>query len=346
LTGKSITICFAAAYRTKFVPIKSSLQKKIFSYILLILLVLSLGNLLAFGPSWSSVFLILQSLAVLILVYVLMNYLITLPLQQVLNGVREFRHGKHSQELQSKRLDEIGSLAQECNRQILEIKRLREELADFNEALERKVGQRTAILKRVINHLQKKMNTESLSGLANRRYFDEYSQMLFEHARKNGQDLTCLMIDVDNFKQVNDCWGHSVGDMIIVFLGELLKAFTRLGDLCARYGGDEFVVLLNKCSREETEKIAERIRMHFAREVYRFAENTSQKKSKTNGSGNENPAGDNENGLGRDFEPRLSIGIAILKEGNVSKVSDLMKMADEALYQAKQAGRNCVMLYA
>jgi len=328
------------------VPVKSSLQKKIISYILLILLVLSLVNLLAFGLSWRSIFFILQILLALLLIHVLVNYLITHPLQELLNGLREFRHGKPHKTIRLDRLDEIGSLAQECDRQILEIKRLREELVDFNEGLERKVVQRTAILKRVINHLQKKMHTESLSGLANRRYFDEYSQMLFEHARKNGQDLACLMIDVDNFKQVNDCWGHSVGDAIIVFLGELLKAFTRLGDLCARYGGDEFVVLLNKCSREETEKIAERIRLHFAREVYRFAGNTSQKKTKTNGSGNENPAGDNKRGLAREFEPRLSIGIAILKEGNVSKVSDLLKMADEALYQAKQAGRNCVKLYA
>jgi len=170
-----------------------------------------------------------------------------------------------------------------------------------------------------------------MTGLANRRHFGQYSLRLFEQARYNKEDLACIMIDIDNFKQVNDRFSHITGDCVIVMIGELLKASIRQGDLCARFGGDEFIMLLQDCSATKAMQIAERIRHDFSHKTVEIIKQSMEE--------------DNAGWNSGDFTDKdinvltgLSIGIASLMKNQPDNLEQLIKMADKALYKAKQVG--------
>ena len=274
------------------------------------------------------------------------NYIYFKPLQNLLSEIRAVRYGRCSEFTNLNRHDEFGDLAHEFQLLYMDRDCLGLELEDIHKIIERKVLYRTLTLRRLVRRLKKHTKIESLTGLANRRHLDEYSCMAFDDAVRNNNDLACIMIDVDNFKQVNDNWGHITGDAIIIFVAELIQVLTRQGDMCARYGGDEFLVLLLKCDETEAGKVAERIRLHFAREVRQFFESDSVK---------QNPANMNDKNIkmtnnavitiSNHVEPRLSMGIATLKQNQPVSINDLMQMADKALYNAKEKGRNRVIEY-
>ncbi|MBN1766519.1 MAG: diguanylate cyclase [Sedimentisphaerales bacterium] len=273
--------------------------------------------------------------AVLIVSFLISKYLMLNPLHNLVRNMKKLRFGKRIRLLPSDRSDELGDLAHEINLMYISLMQFREDLAENQNLIQRKVLSRTADLCKSIRKLQEDSQTDSLTGLANRGYFDKQSCVLFDNALRTNGNLACLMIDIDNFKQVNDNWGHKTGDELIEFLGKLLKAITREDDLIARYGGDEFVALLPGCSQKEVARIADRLRLHFARETHQFMR-PEHKKS--------NPA-DETADSDRDTEPRLSIGIATFHDNHPLNVDHLMKMADQALYRAKEAGRNCVVTY-
>ena len=139
---------------------------------------------------------------------------------------------------------------------------------------------------------------------------------MFKQARANRMDLTCVMIDVDNFKEVNDTFGHAAGDDLLAGLGRLLRACTRPCDVAGRYGGDEFVLLLPDCSCEQGHSVADRIRKLFAEQ--RLCSDVEQ------------------------CPARLSMGVAGVSRNDCGSGAELLAAADRALYRAKEAGRNCV----
>lgn len=273
------------------------------------------------------------------------NYIFFRPLHNLLSKIRAVRYGRCSELANLNRHDELGELANEFQRLYTDRNRLGRNLNDIHKVVERKVLYRTSTLMRLVRRLKKHTNIESLTGLANRRHLDEYSHMMFDDAMKNNYDLACMMIDVDNFKQVNDNWGHATGDSIIIFVAELIQALTRQGDTCARYGGDEFVVLLPECDEAEANKIAERIRLHFAREVRQFFDKDKQNPIKLSKNKNIRMTNNADIIISNHVEPRLSMGFATIKKNQPASVSDLMQMADKALYNAKEKGRNRVMGY-
>ena len=270
------------------------------------------------------------------------NYIYIRPLRNLLREIRAIRYGRCSELTNFDRYGEFGELANEFQLLYTDRDRLGRELEDIHKVIERKVLYRTSILMRLVRRLKKHTNIESLTGLANRRHLDEYSRIMFDNAMRNNNDLACLMIDVDNFKNVNDNWGHATGDAIIIFVAELIQALTRQGDMCARYGGDEFLVLLTDCDETEAGKIAERIRLHFAREVRQFFESGKYSSAKINNK-NIRMTNSAETIMLNNVEPRLSMGFATLKKNQPVSVSDLIQMADKALYNAKEKGRNRVM---
>ena len=160
---------------------------------------------------------------------------------------------------------------------------------------------------------------DALTGCLNRRSFSEQFEQLFQSAREDGSELSCIMVDLDHFKSVNDNFGHATGDEVIKLLAEILKANTRREDLVGRYGGEEFCLVLPGKPLDVAMKAAERIRLRVKDESTKRYENG----------------------------PRVtaSLGVASIRD-NPENPSALNNMADEALYGAKQTGRNRVVSYA
>ena len=154
-------------------------------------------------------------------------------------------------------------------------------------------------------------NHDPLTLCLNRRFLDRKLDSLFTKAKADGTHLSCLMIDIDFFKSVNDRYGHATGDQVIKAVADVLKSCTRDTDLVGRYGGEEFCVLLPRLNLESAAQIAERMRQAI------------EEKS---------CAG---------IEITVSVGVASL-EFNASKPHELVGQADKALYAAKKGGRNQV----
>jgi diguanylate cyclase (GGDEF)-like protein len=154
---------------------------------------------------------------------------------------------------------------------------------------------------------------DELTGIANRRRFFESAARDFTAARRHGQELTALMVDIDHFKQVNDLYGHASGDDVIRGVAERLNAQMRTTDLLGRYGGEEFAFLVQGAS--PADDLPERLRAAIAAEA--FATRSG-------------PLG-----------ITISIGMAYLTPADAD-VAALLARADRALYRAKHEGRNCV----
>ena len=162
-------------------------------------------------------------------------------------------------------------------------------------------------------------NTDFLTGLNNRRYFSFLAALEFRKAMEDAEPLSLLLIDIDNFKSINDTFGHDVGDQALKTFAEHLRQCSRSSDVLCRYGGEEFCVLLPETDLVTANQIAERVRLHFERMSL--------------------------NHEGRPVAWTISIGVALLNP-QVRSVDMLIKHADIACYQAKQNGRNCVMSFS
>ena len=159
--------------------------------------------------------------------------------------------------------------------------------------------------------------TDFLTGICNRRRFDEVLDLEWRRAQRGQQFFSLLMIDADQFKSFNDQFGHQAGDDALKALTECISEGVRRGsDLCARFGGEEFSVLLPNTSIDEALTVAENIRLSV--ESLRAQQ------------------------LGRaDSTPTISVGVATIIPRIGLEPRDLVRAADKALYEAKAAGRNC-----
>jgi diguanylate cyclase (GGDEF)-like protein len=160
-------------------------------------------------------------------------------------------------------------------------------------------------------------DTDPLTELLNRRRFSELAEVEFARAKRYSNPIAVIMLDIDHFKQVNDTYGHGVGDQVLKAIAERLRA-VRVSDILARYGGEELVALCPETSAEEAERLAERLCLALRE---RDIETT------------EGP-----------IPITASIGVATLERG-VENLDALIDRADQALYAAKSAGRNCVRVY-
>jgi diguanylate cyclase (GGDEF)-like protein len=162
--------------------------------------------------------------------------------------------------------------------------------------------------------------TDPLTGLSNRRHFGEQLTRQFSEAARYNVDLSCCMIDLDHFKQLNDTLGHQIGDALICLAAKSIKEVCRSSDIAARYGGDEFVLLLPHTTAEEAEATVERIRHAIAQRC--------------------------DNHPKVRLPVTLSIGVASLKRDYPDSGDGLVAMADRALYMAKERGKNCVVCFS
>jgi diguanylate cyclase (GGDEF)-like protein len=166
--------------------------------------------------------------------------------------------------------------------------------------------------------LQRQANVDPLTQVYNRRYFADHTLDVLS----TPQSVAFLSFDVDHFKSLNDRYGHEVGDQVLQIICQRVQHILRDGDVLARFGGEEFIVLLMDADEQTARIIAERIRSHVEREP--FSTNAGE------------------------LQVTISIGLALYSGvlENQQQMEALLRHADQAMYAAKRNGRNCVEVYA
>ena len=163
---------------------------------------------------------------------------------------------------------------------------------------------------------------DGLTEIANRRYFDEYSDKEWKRAQRDQNPFSVVMIDLDSFKSYNDTYGHQQGDVCLKKVADVLKgAMKRPADLAARYGGEEFVLILPDTDAEGALNLAKKLRKDVEGLKLEHKNNVCEK------------------------WVTVSLGVAtdVVKKGN--SFADLLAKADKALYKAKESGRNRASLF-
>lgn len=273
---------------------------------------------------------LLQSLMLAGLIMLMFNRMVTVHVQRIASHLARVRPSNLAVQLHlgrsRQRPDELtqlesgvnqlqSSLASYLKRQQL----YEQELADHRDRLAQLVDERTAELQAANERLQKLARTDPLTGLPNRRHFDEARTTEMRRARRNGQSLSLLVCDIDFFKGYNDHYGHAMGDRCLCAVALALQAqLGRAGDMVARIGGEEFGVLLPSTSRSAAYKLAERLREAVAACAIEHLHSEAAK------------------------VVTISVGLAVLEPGATGDFEALFQEADEALYRAKAAGRNRV----
>lgn len=160
--------------------------------------------------------------------------------------------------------------------------------------------------------------TDPLTGLHNRRHLFQEMEREFARSQRYRRPLACFMLDIDHFKQVNDTCGHQVGDRVLVLMAEVIRASVRNTDIAGRFGGEEFMILAPETPAANALVLGERLRTKVAART-----------------GEEQPA-----------VPRVtvSIGVSTTEHPAASDINELVRLADEALYRAKDGGRDRVVV--
>ena len=159
--------------------------------------------------------------------------------------------------------------------------------------------------------------TDSLTGLLNRQAFMDRSAGELIYARRNNAFEHVLMIDIDNFKRVNDTWGHQCGDLVLKEVARLLSEEKRDSDLLSRYGGEEFLLLMGGITPEDAKKRAEKLRNSIAQHIFSWMDTV--------------------------IPVTISIGISSRQGFDIKQINDLIAESDKLLYIAKDCGKNQVI---
>ncbi len=167
--------------------------------------------------------------------------------------------------------------------------------------------------------LDRRAKHDALTGLADRGVLEARLEAVFTAIRDEGGTMAVIMCDLDRFKKVNDTYGHDVGDRALLRIAEVLEKHRRETDLCCRYGGEEFAVVLDQTNGETAQRVAERLRLEVQRTVFTAKDER--------------------------VHLRLSAGIAAYPELFVKDGKELLVLADEALRMAKSQGRNRSLLH-
>ena len=178
----------------------------------------------------------------------------------------------------------------------------------------------SSIVSSVIDHgyialqARRQAKTDSLTGIANHRHFHETLDREIARANRKRGVFSLVLIDIDNFKKVNDTYGHQIGDAVLVDMTHRIMAMVRGGDVLARYGGEEFGIILPDTGLDGAEILADRILRAISSQPFTFAQ--------------------------REIGYTVSIGLAVYRGGDEIGKDRLIAAADRALYDSKETGRN------
>jgi diguanylate cyclase (GGDEF)-like protein len=193
-------------------------------------------------------------------------------------------------------------------RSLLRIKKLQQELADREKQLSEMNGQ--------LLHISM---TDGLTGVDNRRALEQRLHEMFEHSLRLHEPIACVMCDIDHFKKVNDTYGHAAGDETLKQFAEILRDEAREIDRVGRYGGEEFLLLLPGTVLDSAVTFAERVRQRVEEHTFSFEGGTLKR--------------------------TVSLGVASWPHPRIKGREEMLKAADDALYVAKEMGRNRVVRF-
>jgi diguanylate cyclase (GGDEF)-like protein len=166
----------------------------------------------------------------------------------------------------------------------------------------------------LLGKLEDEARVDQLTGVLNRRGFEERLPIELDRARRDGTSVGVVAFDIDRFKRVNDEWGHETGDRVLAHLGAVLRAHTRSADVVARTGGEEFVAVLTGSDAAEAQAYAERVRAAFC--------------------------------APSDLElPRVTVSAGVTTTEAPDSAGTLLQQSDTALYAAKRAGRDRTVVH-
>jgi len=235
-----------------------------------------------------------------------LSYRIRGYLTALRGGLKELEAGNFHHKLASSGTDEFGEFIKEFNN----MKQTLEETTISRDTLQKEIDERTYALKHIAS-------TDPLTQVFNRRKLQEQAELEIARSRRHDEPLSVLLFDADHFKSINDEYGHSIGDLVLIHLCRLSESVMRENDLIARYGGEEFVILLPHTDLHGANELAARIQSRLKDYPFRSEEEI--------------------------IPLTVSIGIACLQLD--TGFSDLIRDADTALYEAKKSGRNCIKLF-
>jgi diguanylate cyclase (GGDEF)-like protein len=236
------------------------------------------------------------------------------PIEQLARSAKQVQNNQPGAHFSLQHpVQEIAQLGQSIDAMTRSLLGKERELQEANASLEATVAQRTADLMQANAELLSLATHDALTGVYNRRRFDEKITEYSLLSRRTGRPFALLLIDADYFKRINDTHGHAVGDEVLKQLAQLIQASLRTTDFVARYGGEEFAVLLPEIAQPDTpEVVAEKIRAAVADAEFATVGQVT-----------------------------VSIGVSLADPADNSPTA-LIKRADQQLYQAKAAGRNQV----
>jgi diguanylate cyclase (GGDEF)-like protein len=285
----------------------------------------------------TTVWLCLAALGGVILLNAIISRGLVNPIKGLSRASQKIAQGDFNHSLQDSGIQELSVLANSFDQMSQEIQQSRQQLEEYSRSLEQKVGDRTQALQQEIQHrtiaetalqaanqeLQRLAYLDGLTQIANRRLFDERLSQEWPRMKREQLPLSLILCDVDYFKQYNDTYGHQAGDDCLRLVAQALAtAARRPPDLAARYGGEEFAVLLPNTSLTGAMGVANVIQAHL-KTLQISHRNSTVSQFVT-----------------------LSFGVASLIPNDQTAPEQLLSQVDQALYQAKLAGRDRINIYS
>jgi diguanylate cyclase (GGDEF)-like protein len=217
----------------------------------------------------------------------------------------------------SNRNDEVGTIQNAIISMVTRIRSHSQLLDDVNQSLEVKIQERTKELEDANKQLKALSITDPLTQLANRRHFETHIHDIWQLAKRSHIDISIVMCDIDHFKSINDTYGHLFGDKVLKEMALILKnSLKRSTDFIARYGGEEFIIVLYDTKMSDAQEICSNAQNNLKKVEYKGAK-------------------------GKPIT--MSFGISSMVPDEISQPEDLIKLADSALYHAKENGRDCIV---
>ncbi|PIS28785.1 MAG: hypothetical protein COT43_05775 [Candidatus Marinimicrobia bacterium CG08_land_8_20_14_0_20_45_22] len=215
--------------------------------------------------------------------------------------------------------NQIESKNDQLETAIMELKSARDKMESVNILLDSRVNERTKELTEANQRLETISTIDALTEIPNRRHFEHRLEQEFSRTKRHNENLSCIMMDIDLFKNVNDTYGHLFGDEVLKAIGRILRSQLRVHDIYARYGGEEFVILLPESTLHAGFYVAEKIRLVVAETIVAKEKNQAK--------------------------VTVSLGIAQYDSKSMPDKHSLIDAADRALYEAKRTGRNKSVIY-
>lgn len=271
--------------------------------------------------SFASLIIVIFTFSIIFLFAFWFEKLFSKPIYDLLNAMQKIKNNSESDiHLTSHTKDEFHELFNEFNRMTNEIKKRDKILKEHNISLKNLVSSTNEELKKTQNNLNEVSvlaSTDPLTHLSNRRStMDKFDEMIYK-AQAENQPLGVIMLDIDCFKQVNDNLGHQAGDVVLKKVAALLLKNARDNDVVGRIGGEEFLILCHHADINTTYNVAERIRRNVEQKIIKYEYNKTT-------------------------QVTISLGLCSTIPKTKSK-EELIKVSDEALYKAKETGRNKVI---